>query len=170
MGYLFDRFQAADVRAFNAYRKEHPDIDLIDLSGVEVVGKDFSGIDLSGVVLFDGHFAKCVFKEADFSGAELRGAFFGECDLQDATFANANCQKARFIQCSMQGANFRIFSAVEAVFMGNAKEYLPAKTYLELPEFEPAFINPCIRVVSPIAVITKRRQPTPTVPGNRTLH
>ena len=150
MGYLADLFQEGKVQEFNAYRKKHPDIDLIDLSGVEVNGKSFSGIDLSGVALFEAHFANCDFSEADFSGAELRGAFFGACNFTHAQFGNANCQKAKFIGCVMREASFMVLSAEEALFIGRDENFLPARQYLERSEFERAHINPQVTFVMPI--------------------
>ena len=168
MGYLSDLFQEGRVKEFNAYRKKHPDSDLIDLSGMEVVGKDLSGINLCNVVLFEAHLANCDFSEADFSGAELRGAFFGACNLTNVQFANASCQRARFIGCAMKGASFLVLSAEEAVFIGRDENFLPARQYLERSEFERAYINPDVMLIMPIAesgVETKHQN----APSTRTI-
>lgn len=85
--------------AWNAWREENPRIRPV-LTGAELVGEDFSGINFLKANLSGSNLSASVFGEAnlrytDFSGCDLSGADFTDANLMLADLTGANLTGAR---------------------------------------------------------------------------
>jgi hypothetical protein len=70
-------------------------------NGVDLRGRDFSGMDLTGYV-FNG----ADLRGANFRGANLTNANFSNADLRGADFTNANATEANFVGADVRGTIF----------------------------------------------------------------
>jgi uncharacterized protein YjbI with pentapeptide repeats len=115
------------VEAWNAWRREHPDIQP-DLAGANLAeaylsAADFSGADLSGADIADAWFGDAVFKGANLSKVEARranfmGADFSRATLRAATLAGAFMPKACFSMADLSGANLNLAQLADTNLSG----------------------------------------------------
>jgi hypothetical protein len=103
------------VRAWNQWRKEHPDIKP-DLRKMDLGRKsslslaDFKEADLSHAYLND----------ADLIGANLKGAKLFEASLLEANLGGANLSRADLRETDLRGVSFRQANLSEANLSGCA--------------------------------------------------
>lgn len=136
------------AKIWNAWRERHPYLDLTfnrpnwydcpGPGGLQLKGKnlvDFSGMNLSGVRIFnafaeglhlrDALFDGSHFEEGDFSRADFRGATFRNTKFNKTILTGANFDGATFINCNLNrinlvGASFRVQEITETVVYGLA--------------------------------------------------
>src|SRR5437867_1774376 len=111
-----------DVRAWNAWRQQHPDVGLdlwgaslskahlaeADLRHVNLTGAILSDADLTGAILSDVDLSKADLRRADLSKALLCRAHLSGADLSDALLSQADLSEA--ILC---GVDFRLANLIE---------------------------------------------------------
>ena len=82
------------VAAWNAWRKENPDIDPdlfgADLFEANLAGADLTGASLAGADLTRANISKANLKRAQLTAATLRGADLTEADLTGANLTGAD--------------------------------------------------------------------------------
>lgn len=76
---------------------------------VSKFGKDFTGIDLSGVDLRGPHRIRLetIATDINFTKAELQNCQFGAANLDDAELTGADLTDAQFVTASLRNANFK---------------------------------------------------------------
>jgi hypothetical protein len=92
------------VDAWNAWRKENPDI-RPDLSGTNLSGVDLSRADLSGVDLRGVKLSSATLDEVNLSDANLAGAFLDSVKLRNASLRKTNLNAAFLIGAILVGAD-----------------------------------------------------------------
>src|SRR5262249_53931078 len=116
-----------DVRAWNAWRHQHPEVGIdlrgaplsraplaeADLSNVNLTGAILSDSDLSGADLSDADLSKVDLSKVDLSGAHLR-----KVDLSRADLRRAHLRKADLSEAILCGIDFRLANLIETNFNG----------------------------------------------------
>src|ERR1019366_1510970 len=107
--------------AWNTWRKQHSDVEELDLrearfSGAHLSGADLSGADLSGANLRGANLGGAILREAslreanlsdaDLSGANLSDADLSGANLSDADLRGADLSDADLSDADLSGANF----------------------------------------------------------------
>ncbi|GAB3274234.1 pentapeptide repeat-containing protein [Parahaliea aestuarii] len=133
--------------SWNTWRQQHPGrlsfsapswYDCPGPGGLQIKGRnrvDFSGMDLSGVSIYNAfaeglqlrntRFVGAHFEEGDFSRADFSGAEFRDTRFNKTIFTGACFEGASFVNCNLNrvnlvGANFRVERIVETVVYGIA--------------------------------------------------
>ncbi|WP_116367569.1 pentapeptide repeat-containing protein [Parahaliea mediterranea] len=106
--------------------------------GLQIKGRnhlDFSGMDLSGVSIYNAfaeglnlrnaYFVGAHFEEGDFSRADFSGATFRDTRFNKTIFTGACFEGASFVNCNLNrvnlvGANFKVARITETVVYGIA--------------------------------------------------
>jgi uncharacterized protein YjbI with pentapeptide repeats len=96
------------VKAWNAWRREHPEL-IPDLTGIDTVegqfaSLDFAGIDLSRANASSGRLVRLFLYDANLSNANLRHTYFGLSDLRWANLQRAELMGADFTSADISFA------------------------------------------------------------------
>src|ERR1019366_4671309 len=96
--------------AWNTWRKQHSDVEELDLrearfSGAHLSGADLSGADLSGANLRGANLGGAILREASLREANLSDADLSGANLSDADLSGANLSDADLRGANFSGAN-----------------------------------------------------------------
>ena len=85
--------------------------------------RDFRGLDLRGVDLWNANLKQCDFSGVDFTGANLSRTALADCDFTGAKLTGVNLYMAvafntKFISCDLSGAYFNSAVLSSAIFIG----------------------------------------------------
>lgn len=104
-----------DIRRFNLWREEHPDV-VLDFRDAALAGKslrerNFSGADFRRAHLRGANLAWCILigadmREVDAVGSNGEGADFSEGDLRGADFRGARLRGSYYVGAKLDGAEF----------------------------------------------------------------
>ncbi|MBU4245437.1 MAG: pentapeptide repeat-containing protein [Nanoarchaeota archaeon] len=94
-----------------------------DFSDILAPNSDFSGLNLSGIILtraklINSSFKNCKLNGADFSSAEMQDTNFEGADLGGANFSDATAFNSNFRNAKINGAKFIRANISECIFDG----------------------------------------------------
>ena len=99
------------VEHWNLWRAENPDIvpklDSANLSGIDLSGINFQGIQLNSAHLIETQLVGACLTGANLSLAYLKQSNLTEADLSGANLETASLSQTNFNQANLQGANLR---------------------------------------------------------------
>ena len=90
-----------------------------NLSKVDFTGFDFSGVNLTSVVIYESNL-----RGVNLQGANLTRAYFSESDLRGANLSGANLTRAYFSRTNLREADLRVATA-KGCWIGGARFSLP---------------------------------------------
>lgn len=76
-----------------------------DFSGLNLEGRDFHGLDLSGADFSEAYAEKADFKGAKLTGAKMIGIIAGRADFSNADLCKAEMMRSRLTSASFEGAD-----------------------------------------------------------------
>jgi len=100
-----------DVRAWNAWRQQHPDVGIdlrgASLSKAHLAEADLRHVNLTGAILSDADLSKAILSDADLSKADLRRADLSKALLSRALLSGADLSDALLSGVDLSGADLR---------------------------------------------------------------
>lgn len=91
--------------AFNAWRAQNPQVSL-DLRGLDLHGKDLTGINFSRVVLEKANLSHAVLNNADLSFARMKGANLSHAHMKNADLSHSDLRMCLFALAHLENAVF----------------------------------------------------------------
>jgi uncharacterized protein YjbI with pentapeptide repeats len=85
-----------------------------DLSDTRINGADFSGLNLSDLVVKNSELSNCIFTEADLNRANFDGSY-----LLDVGFEKTELSKSEFYECSFSNVIFNYANLTRAEISGS---------------------------------------------------
>src|SRR5437870_4844283 len=116
-----------DVRAWNAWRQQHPDVGIdlrgASLSKAHLAEADLRHVNLTGAILSDADLTGAHLSAADLSKVDLRtvdlsGADLRKVDLSGADLRRAHLRQADLSEAILCGVDFRLANLIETNFNG----------------------------------------------------
>src|SRR2546426_683827 len=121
-----------DVRAWNAWRQQHPDVGIdlrgaslskahlaeADLRHVNLTGAILSDADLTGAILSDADLSKADLRRADLRKALLSAADLSKVDLRTVDLSGADLRKVDLRGADLRRAHLRQADLSEAILCG----------------------------------------------------
>lgn len=96
-----DAFHSA-VDAYEEAEDQLPDLGLATFSEIELVGFDFTGMDLSNVEFSDSTLTGVCFDECVLDGAFLEGCTFLNCSFEDVSLRGTAIDESTFSRCGLE--------------------------------------------------------------------
>lgn len=106
------------VRSWNAWRQDHPQLSCPDLQQADLSGRDLASADLSGADLRGANLSLVNLRGADLSAAKLSRARFTEADLSLANLTAADLHEAWFSLVNLSYADLCAANLSRAMIHG----------------------------------------------------